>query len=151
MTTPAQIRKAALALPETTETRGTPTVYAVRGVTFATVTADRRLTVPGGEHVALAEVNGMQSNALVRDAWFAAAPDDLAERLRAADSAVAGEVGDLPKAIGTPATRALVEHGVTSLADLKGIDGAELASWHGVGPKAVRILEDQRNRSTSRE
>ncbi|MEJ6548847.1 hypothetical protein PQI66_04750 [Corynebacterium sp. USCH3] len=102
------------------------------------------LQTPDSEDVALDEINGMQSNALVRQGWFAVAPEDLALRLRAVDEAVAGQVGDLPRAIGTPATRALVERGITCLADLDGIDADELASWHGVGPKAVQILRESR-------
>lgn len=142
MTTPAQIRKAALALPDAVEVE--TWVFAVRGAPFATVTPEKILQTPGGEDIALDDVNGMESNALVRQGWFAVAPDELAERLRTADKAVAGQVGDLPRAIGTPATRALVERGITCLADLQGVAVDELASWHGVGPKAVRILGESR-------
>jgi hypothetical protein len=142
MTTPAQIRKAALGLPDVVEVE--KGVFAVRGVPFATVTPEKILRVPGQDDIALDEVNGMQSNALVRQAWFAAAPEDLADRLHAAEAAVAGQVGDLPKSIGTPATRALVERGITCLADLEGVAENELAAWHGVGPKAVRILGESR-------
>lgn len=142
MTTPAQIRKAALALPDVVEDE--KGVFEVCGVPFATVTPEKILRVPEQDDVALDEVNGMQSNALVRQAWFAAAPEDLADRLHAADAAVAGQVGDLPKSIGTPATRALVQRGITCMADLEGVTEDELASWHGVGPKAVRILGESR-------
>lgn len=145
MTTPAQIRKAALALPDVAEAvEGRWRTYTVAGEVFATVTPEKSLRLPGQDDVSLAEVNGMESNALVRRAWFAAAPDDLTSRMRAAEGAVAGEVGDLPGSIGTPATRALVERGITCLADLDGVDEDELASWHGVGPKAVRILRESR-------
>ncbi|MGN0097660.1 MAG: hypothetical protein ACI38U_16550 [Corynebacterium sp.] len=48
---------------------------------FATVTPEKILRVPEQDDVALDEVNGMQSNALVRQAWFAAAPEYLADRL----------------------------------------------------------------------
>lgn len=142
ITTPAQIRKAALALPDVVEDE--KGVFEVCGVPFATVTPEKILRVPEQDDVALDEVNGMQSNALVRQAWFAAAPEDLADRLHAADAAVAGQVGDLPKSIGTPATRALVQRGITCMADLEGVTEDELASWHGVGPKAVRILGESR-------
>jgi hypothetical protein len=145
VTTPAQIRKAALALPGVDETvEGKQRTYTVAGAAFAVVTPEANLRIPGREDVALAGINGMESNALVRQAWYAAAPDSLSARLRAAEEAVAGEVGDLPKSIGTPATRALVERGITCLADLDGVDKDELASWHGVGPKAVRILRESR-------
>lgn len=142
MTTPAQIRKAALALPDVVEVE--KGVFEVCGVPFATVTPEKILRVPEQDDVALDEVNGMQSNALVRQAWFAAASEDLADRLHAADTAVAGQVGDLPKSIGTPATRALVQRGITCLADLESVTEDELAAWHGVGPKAVRVLRESR-------
>jgi hypothetical protein len=46
---------------------------------------------------------------------------------------------ELPK-IGAPATRALVAQGYTRLEQLVGVSEKELASWHGVGPKAIGIL-----------
>lgn len=45
--------------------------------------------------------------------------------------------------IGRPATGALIDAGYTSLADLPA-DLDELADLHGVGPKAIRLLEDAR-------
>lgn len=50
-------------------------------------------------------------------------------------------MGDLPK-IGAPATRALAAHGITALADCATVTAAEALSWHGVGPRAVRILDE---------
>ncbi|GAA1315801.1 hypothetical protein ACFSWE_01740 [Leucobacter albus] len=50
-------------------------------------------------------------------------------------------VGDLPK-IGRPATSALLQLGATTLAEVAGFSRAELLALHGVGPKAVRILEE---------
>ncbi len=47
----------------------------------------------------------------------------------------------LPK-IGAPATRALTQAGYTSLQGLAGVPRAELARLHGVGPKAIRIIEE---------
>lgn len=47
----------------------------------------------------------------------------------------------LPK-IGAPARRALTEAGYTSLRGLAGVPRAELSRLHGVGPKAIRIIED---------
>ncbi|WP_165063344.1 helix-hairpin-helix domain-containing protein [Marisediminicola senii] len=44
--------------------------------------------------------------------------------------------------IGRPATRALAEEGINSLDDLRGRDIDELASLHGVGPKALRLLRE---------
>lgn len=46
----------------------------------------------------------------------------------------------LPK-IGAPATRALSGAGYVSLSGLAGVPRSELAKLHGVGPKALRILE----------
>ncbi|MFC8922005.1 helix-hairpin-helix domain-containing protein [Cellulosimicrobium sp. NPDC057127] len=51
-----------------------------------------------------------------------------------------GPVEDLPATIGGPATRALLEAGVTSLSDVARLSDAELLALHGVGPKAVRLL-----------
>ena len=48
---------------------------------------------------------------------------------------------ELPK-IGAPATRALSNAGYTSLRQLAGVPRAELARLHGMGPKALRIIED---------
>jgi hypothetical protein len=45
----------------------------------------------------------------------------------------------LPK-IGAPATRAL---GHSSLRQLAGVPGSELAQLHGMGPKALRFIEEQ--------
>ena len=46
----------------------------------------------------------------------------------------------LPK-IGAPATRALADAGYTSLRQLASVPRSELAKLHGMGPKALRILE----------
>jgi predicted flap endonuclease-1-like 5' DNA nuclease len=46
----------------------------------------------------------------------------------------------LPK-IGAPATRALNNAGYTALSQLAGVQRAELAALHGMGPKALRIIE----------
>jgi hypothetical protein len=47
----------------------------------------------------------------------------------------------LPKTSG-PAARALAEAGIRSLDDLRGRDLDTLSGLHGVGPKAIRILEE---------
>jgi hypothetical protein len=47
----------------------------------------------------------------------------------------------LPR-IGAPATRALTTAGYSSLGQLAGVPRAELAALHGMGPKALRILEE---------
>lgn len=46
----------------------------------------------------------------------------------------------LPR-IGAPATRALRGAGYTTLRSLAGADREELLRLHGMGPKAMRILE----------
>jgi hypothetical protein len=54
---------------------------------------------------------------------------------------VTASLDELPK-IGAPATRALNNAGYTSLRQLAGVPRAELAKLHGMGPKALRIIED---------
>lgn len=46
----------------------------------------------------------------------------------------------LPK-IGAPATRALHSAGYTKLSQLAGASRAELAKLHGMGPRALGIIE----------
>ncbi|HZN77029.1 MAG TPA: DNA-binding protein [Micromonosporaceae bacterium] len=48
---------------------------------------------------------------------------------------------ELPK-IGAPATRALNNAGYTTLRQLAGVPRAKLANLHGLGPKALGIIED---------
>ena len=43
------------------------------------------------------------------------------------------EAHTLPKALGAPATRALVAAGYTSLGQLTGADAKQLSTLHGVG------------------
>ncbi|MDF9876654.1 hypothetical protein [Cellulosimicrobium cellulans] len=168
MTTLAQVRAAALALPEAAEvvTGGTVT-FSVRGRRFAAVTRDdvvqlrlgdddvarllaehpaaRRWTRGAhllGASVPLADLDGQQANHWVRRAWFARAPQRLGAALLAADAAEPGSVGDLPAAIGRPATRALAAAGIVTLSDVARLGDAELLALHGVGPRAVRILRE---------
>ena len=54
---------------------------------------------------------------------------------------MAAPLDELPK-IGAPATRALNNAGYTSLRQLAGVPRADLAKLHGMGPKALRIIED---------
>ncbi|MRG60325.1 hypothetical protein GE115_10670 [Agromyces sp. CFH 90414] len=51
------------------------------------------------------------------------------------------QVGDLPP-IGRPANSALLAAGLTSLAAVAAMGRRELLAMHGVGPKAIRILEE---------
>ena len=48
----------------------------------------------------------------------------------------------LPRNIGAPATRALTAAGYTELRQLAGVPVAELEKLHGVGPKALRLLQE---------
>lgn len=52
---------------------------------------------------------------------------------------VPARIGDLPP-IGRPANSALLQAGITTLAQVATHSSAELIALHGVGPKAVRIL-----------
>lgn len=47
----------------------------------------------------------------------------------------------LPKSIGAPATRALVGAGYTELTQLAGVHESDLLALHGVGPRAIRLLQ----------
>jgi len=47
----------------------------------------------------------------------------------------------LPK-LGAPATRALHNAGLTTLRQVADVPRRELADLHGMGPKALRIIED---------
>src|SRR5450755_2233650 len=47
----------------------------------------------------------------------------------------------LPGTIGAPATRALTAAGYTELRQLANVPAAELRKLHGVGPKALRLLQ----------
>jgi hypothetical protein len=145
MTTLAQLRKAALSYPETAEhVIGSGIVaFTVRDKRFASMgkddlvelrlpapdadevlaahpTAQRlaRGAAPVGVRVPIGDINGQQLNHWVRRAWLSWAPKRLAVRVAAGDTAAPGEVGDLPKAIGGPATRALTGAGITTLAQV---------------------------------
>ena len=48
---------------------------------------------------------------------------------------------ELPK-VGAPATRALTATGFTTLRTLIDADRKHLAQLHGVGPKALRIIDE---------
>lgn len=168
MTTVAQLRKAALALPEVEEgTHFGMVSFSVRSKGFANVTEDgtvqlqlsdedaatalaahptgERLTrfdKPIGFRVPLADVDGQELNWLVRRAWFHRAPKWLAATLADADKGVAPAGSDLPKAIGRPATQALLGAGLSTLDLVATRSADELLAMHGVGPKAVRILAE---------
>ncbi|MFF3013451.1 hypothetical protein [Streptomyces sp. NPDC057939] len=170
MTTLAQLRRTALSLPETVErpaAGGAGVVFSVRDRWFARADADGELGLhlAGGEarqvldahptagvlgrgtaaigvRIPLGDLDGQQLNHWVRRAWLGRAPKGLASAQSAAATVTAGEVGDLPRGIGNPATRALAAAGLTTLDQVAGLRRAELAALHGVGPKAVRVLEE---------
>jgi DNA uptake protein ComE-like DNA-binding protein len=48
----------------------------------------------------------------------------------------------LPRNIGAPATRALTAAGYSKLSQLANVRAAELKKLHGVGPKALRLLQE---------
>lgn len=52
---------------------------------------------------------------------------------------VPAQIGDLPP-IGRPANSALLEAGITTLAQVAAYSRRDLLALHGVGPKAVSIL-----------
>lgn len=54
---------------------------------------------------------------------------------------IPAQIGDLPP-IGRPANSALIAAGIGSLAQVAACSRSQLLAMHGVGPKAVRILED---------
>ncbi|WP_329112570.1 DNA-binding protein [Streptomyces sp. NBC_01353] len=49
---------------------------------------------------------------------------------------------DLPRGIGAPATRAFTAAGHTTLEQFAGVPRAELLALHGVGPKALRVIQE---------
>jgi hypothetical protein len=48
----------------------------------------------------------------------------------------------LPGNIGAPATRALTAAGYTELRQLANVPAADLKKLHGVGPRALRLLQE---------
>lgn|SRR5690606_9777618 len=169
MTTVAQLRKAALGLPETNEgTHFGMVAFTVKDKGFVSVTDDgvvqlhltaeetervlerfpvaepfTRSGKPIGVRVALADVNGMQLNSLVYKAWLSRAPKRLvAAQLEAERGEPPAGPDALPKSIGKAATRALLTAGVKTLTDVAAKTEAELLALHGVGPKAIRLLRE---------
>ena len=161
MATPAQLRKSALALPETVEgTHSGVVAFSVGKQEFASLAQDGLLHLPltddagaalaahptagpwltkgtpHGIQLPLADINGKDLNWWLRRSWLCCAPKRLAMQLEAADSRT-----ELP-AIGSPATRALVSAGMTDLDTVARHSQADLLALHGVGPKAVRILTE---------
>jgi hypothetical protein len=48
----------------------------------------------------------------------------------------------LPRNIGAPATRALIAAGYTELRQLANVPASELKKLHGMGPKALKLLQE---------
>lgn len=169
VTTKAQLKKTVLGLPETEErTDAGMQTYAVAGKEFVSVTKDgvadfqmsdddvekalvrlpttERLTrngKPVGLRVPLVDVNGMELHSLVRKSWFSCAPEELAAEQREAAKGQAPDGPDaLPAAIGKPATRALLAAGVRTMSDVAARSEEELLALHGMGPKAMRVLQE---------
>lgn len=163
MTTVAQLRKAALSMPEAEEgTHFEMVAFSVRGKGFASITKDGdvhlqmpddtaeaaleahptgerlvRMGTPIGFSIPIADINGKDLNALVHAAWMSRAPKRLVTMINQPPAQT-----DLPTSIGRPATAALTQAGVTSLAQVADHSQAELLALHGVGPKAIRILAE---------
>jgi hypothetical protein len=169
MTSRAHLRRTALSLSGTVEgvVRLETVAFTVREKRFASLTKDDEVQLylpvaeadeflarfpaaqrlvrgatPIGVRIGLKDINGQQLNHWVRRAWLSRAPGRLAAQAAAAETAAAGAVGDLPKAIGRPATRALAEAGITTLSQVCRTGEAELLAMHGVGPRAVGILRE---------
>lgn len=53
------------------------------------------------------------------------------------------EATEFPREIGKVARRELALHGYTRYKQLAGVTSAELLTIHGVGPKAIRILDGE--------
>jgi predicted flap endonuclease-1-like 5' DNA nuclease len=59
-----------------------------------------------------------------------------------ADTPDVRPVGDLPNEIGKTAARELSLDGITNLEQVARHSRSQLLAIHGVGPKAIRILEE---------
>jgi hypothetical protein len=159
MTTVAHLRTTATSHPGTVDGCRH---WTVDGVRFAALDAPAivRLRLPSAEAADMAaqhdgaevvddgvrlpirDIDGQALRYWVRRAWLAAAPPEAAAQAEAAANTAAGEVGNLPKTIGRPATRALANAGITTLDQVAARTDTELAALHGVGPKAIRILRE---------
>ncbi len=168
MTTRAIFRKAALTFPDVVEeVRAREVAYTVHGRPFASLTeegtAKLRLPVAAAEEAIaaypsaetlshagravgfqapLADIDGQHLWALVMAAWKHRAPRRLAAQLDAIESSPSQPGSDLPRGIGKAATRALATAGITTLEQVAARPRSELLAMHGVGPKAIRILDE---------
>lgn len=53
---------------------------------------------------------------------------------------------EIPTRLGSPASRAFAAAGYTTLEQLLDADSADLLALHGVGPRAIRILNEEREK-----
>ena len=150
----ADLRRWALALPETTEkSHGHLIGFHVADVGFARVDQRRGVALlqvdpsqagPAtgsrtGVEVDLAVADAGLTEQLVAEAWRFRAPAAVAD---AHPYVGAPPGGALPKAIGGPATGALQAAGLTTFDAVRAADLDAVLRLHGVGPKAVRILRE---------
>jgi hypothetical protein len=168
MTTRAQLRKTALAFPEVEEiTMDNAIKFAVRRKEFVSLSKEGivRLRLPDAEvedalaayasaerlfhagrqigiQAPLTDVGGQHLWYLARIAWLHCAPKRLAAKFTAIMESPTQPGSDLPSSIGNVATRELATAGLTTLDQVATRTKAELLAIHGVGPKAVRILEE---------
>jgi hypothetical protein len=166
MTTLARLRKGALALPEVEEGKhGAMVAFTVRSRTIAARLKDRQRVefpvpadridalldeLPGAEPVlndgepawvrlVLADLDVRVLDRLLLQAWEMVAPAEIVAARH--PHSPTRPPPDLPP-IGRPATAALTLFGVTSLEKVATYTAAELLDLHGVGPRAIRILEE---------
>lgn len=51
-------------------------------------------------------------------------------------------IGEFPQGLSQPALRAIQSHDIKNLQDLSQRTKKEVANFHGMGPKGVKLLED---------
>lgn len=86
--------------------------------------------------IVLSQIDDKDLRFHIQVAWELIAP----KKVRMAVQAVAA-AEDLPKGIGAPARRALAQAGYIRLEQLNGVPRVTLSKLHGMGPKALRMLE----------
>lgn len=116
----------------TTDRHALPKISAPaqRALTGASITSLDDLATRAEAEIADLHGMGPQALGILRTA--------LAER----GMAFRDDRATLPKAIGGPATGALIHAGISSLDDLAGHTEREIAALHGMGPKALGILRE---------